>query len=295
MSNQLSIFTNKDVDGVLGLIKEKEKGGLRLPAKYSAANALNSAYLMLKEGVDKNGKPLLEACSRESITQAVINMAVNGLNPAKKQCYFVAFGSKCNLVPSYFGTLAMAKRFGGVIGTPVANVIYKDDLFEYGIDPETGERRITKHEQRLENINNSKIIGAYAIVKTPDQTVVEIMNIDQIRQSWSQGAAKGSSPAHNKFAEEMAKKTVLNRACKLLINSSDDSALIDDEASAFNEVTEDPYDNYVESTATEVREEIQEKANSKPLEIQEKDIEQYQNNEETETSITDDIQVEMDF
>lgn len=292
MSSQVAIFSNKDVDGVLGLIKEKEQGGLKLPTNYSAANALNSAYLMLKEATDKNNKPLLEACTRESIAQAVIHMAVSGLNPAKKQCYFVAMGKKCTLVPSYFGTLAMAKRFGNVIGTPIANVIYKDDVFEFGIDPETGERRIVKHEQKLGNINNSNIIGAYAIVRTEDQSILEIMNIDQIKASWGQGAAKGNSPAHNKFAEEMAKKTVLNRACKLIINSSDDSSLMDE---TFNEISDEPYEKYVDVAASEVREEIQDNANSKPLEIKEEIEEEIEEVIEKDEAVEEKEQIEMDF
>ena len=35
--------------------------------------------------------------------------------------------------------------------------------------------------------------------------------------------------AHQNFTDEMAKKTVINRICKSIINSSDDTALFDDE------------------------------------------------------------------
>ena len=49
----------------------------------------------------------------------------------------------------------------------------------------------------------------------------------QIRAAWGQGATKGGSPAHKNFAEEMAKKTVIGRACKAIINSSDDAWLYD--------------------------------------------------------------------
>lgn len=35
--------------------------------------------------------------------------------------------------------------------------------------------------------------------------------------------------AHQNFTDEMAKKTVINRLCKSIINSSDDTALFDDE------------------------------------------------------------------
>jgi recombination protein RecT len=55
------------------------------------------------------------------------------------------------------------------------------------------------------------------------------MTIQQIRQSWQQGATKGASPAHKNFPDEMSKKTVISRACKLFISSSDDSSLFDDD------------------------------------------------------------------
>jgi len=49
----------------------------------------------------------------------------------------------------------------------------------------------------------------------------------QIQKSWEQGPTKGQSPAHKNFPGEMAKKTVINRACKLLIAASDDSVLME--------------------------------------------------------------------
>jgi recombination protein RecT len=44
-----------------------------------------------------------------------------------------------------------------------------------------------------------------------------------------QGATKGGSPAHKNFPDQMAIKTVISRACKTFISSSDDSALFDDD------------------------------------------------------------------
>jgi recombination protein RecT len=51
------------------------------------------------------------------------------------------------------------------------------------------------------------------------------MTIDQIHKAWNQGATKGGSPAHRNFPAEMCKKTVIGRACKMIINSSDDAWL----------------------------------------------------------------------
>ena len=64
------------------------------------------------------------------------------------------------------------------------------------------------------------------------------MTMDQIKKAWGQGATKGGSPAHKDFTEEMAKKTVINRACKRFINTSDDSPVLVD---AFNRTTESEY------------------------------------------------------
>ncbi len=53
------------------------------------------------------------------------------------------------------------------------------------------------------------------------------MSMAQIRAAWNQGATHGASPAHKNFPAEMCKKTVIGRACKLIINSSDDAWLYD--------------------------------------------------------------------
>ena len=53
------------------------------------------------------------------------------------------------------------------------------------------------------------------------------MTLAQIKAAWQQGATKGQSPAHKNFPAEMCKKTVIGRACKMVINSSDDAWLYD--------------------------------------------------------------------
>lgn len=201
-------------------------GGLLLPENYSVANNMKSAWLVLQETTDRNGKPALEVCSKVSIANALFDMVLQGLSVSKSQGYFIVYGNKLEFQRSYFGTVALAKRSGGIKTEPVANVIYDGDDFIYNIDPKTGHYAIVKHEQKLQNIDDNKITGAYAIVKLADgSTQVTIMTIAQIRAAWNQGATKGKSPAHQNFAGEMAKKTVIGRACKMIINSADDAWL----------------------------------------------------------------------
>lgn len=206
--------------------KFQADGGLTLPANYSVENHMKSAWLILQSTTDRNGTPALQVCTKDSIANALFDMVLQGLAVSKKQGYFIVYGNKLEFQRSYFGTVALAKRAGGITKEPVANVIYEGDEFVYSIDPETARIKIIKHEQKIENIDNTKIKAAYALVTMPDGTTqVTIMSMQQIRAAWNQGATKGKSPAHLNFAEEMAKKTVIGRACKMIINSSDDAWL----------------------------------------------------------------------
>ena len=137
----------------------------------------------------------------------------------------------------------------------------KGDDFEFEIDAATGRRKVTKHKQTLESIGADTILGAYAIYELNDGTVdTEIMNMSQIQASWEQGATNGKSPAHKKFPDQMAIKTVINRACKLLIRSSDDKILYDDE------------DKNLDYTKENVQHEIDENANGEILDIDAEEV-----------------------
>ncbi len=214
---------------VLARIEDFQKsGGMVIPKDYSVENHMKSAWLILQATTDRNGNQALAVCTKESIANALLDMVLQGLAVSKKQGYFIVYGNKLEFQRSYFGTIALAKRTGGIKTEPVANVIYEGDEFVYTIDPKTARISIVKHEQKIENIDNTKIKGAYALVTLADGTTqVTIMSMAQIRAAWGQGATKGNSPAHKNFAEEMAKKTVIGRACKAIINSSDDAWLYD--------------------------------------------------------------------
>lgn len=214
---------------VLSRIEQFQKdGSMILPKNYSVENHMKSAWLALQEVEDKEHHKALQICTKESIANSLLDMVLQGLSVSKKQGYFIVYGNKLIFQRSYFGTIALAKRAGGMVSEPVANVIYDGDDFQYEIDPKTAKVAIVKHSQKLENIDNSKIKGAYALVTLADGTTqVTIMSMQQIQAAWGQGATKGNSPAHKNFAEEMAKKTVIGRACKAIINSSDDAWLYD--------------------------------------------------------------------
>jgi recombination protein RecT len=226
---QIKKFEESTLQMVLTKVNQfREVGELKIPKDYAPENALRSAWLTLQETKTKDGQPVLQECSKESIANALLKMVTEGLSPLKRQGSFIAYGKKLQWQREYGGTLALAKRYGEMKEIH-AQIIYDGDVFEYAIDKINGRKSVIKHEQKFENINNAKIKGAYAIVVFNDGTTdLEIMPLSEIHNAWNQGPMKGASPAHKNFPDQMCKKTVISRACKLLISGSDDAVLMED-------------------------------------------------------------------
>ena len=245
-----------DVNNALVSLQEE---GLVLPTNYNHSNALKSAFFALSNNTGGN---LLEICSKASVENALLDMVTQGLSPAKTQCYFIKYGDTCKLNRSYFGTQAVLKRLNNVKDI-WANVIYQDDVFEYEND--RGREKLLSHKTAFEN-RDKDIIGAYAIVQTGDEEVLTVMTKKEIDASWSQ--SKTQQAVHKKFPQEMAKRTVINRAAKGFINTSDDSDLL---VQAINNSTENEYENERKEINPEF--EIKENANTETLDIQPEVIE----------------------
>lgn len=241
-TNQSLEVVKKDISAqVLAKVDTFQKSGeLRIPKDYSPENALKSAYLVLTD--PRNN--LIAKCTKESVANALLKMVVWGLSPLKKQCDFIPYGDKLECTPEYTGNIVLAKRYGNLKWIK-ANAIFEKDVFEFHVDAETGCKKIVRHEQDLESIGSKVLKGAYAIYQLNDGTTdVEVMSMVQIKDAWNQGPMKGNSPAHKNFPDQMAMKTVINRACKLLIRGSDDSALYSgDENDDLNPVQREIDDN----------------------------------------------------
>ena len=227
---QLSVLQKDITDSVVSRINElQEVGAVTLPKSYAVGNELKMAWFVLQEVVDKDKKPALQVCSKSSIANALLKMAIQGLSVWRKQGDLIVYGNRLSFEREYHGDIALALRTGTVIAVPEAEVIYENDIFKYRIV--NGKKEVIEHSQELENIDINKIKGAYAVVPLKDgEFHTEIMTIQQIKQAWMQGAMKGQSPAHKNFTDQMAKKTVISRALKLYISSSDDEYLMDNEA-----------------------------------------------------------------
>ena len=224
--NEVKKFEPQIADMVLKRIDDlKSIGGLNIPPEYSPANALRSAMLILNDMKDKSNLPVLQTCTKESVMNALFGMTVQGLNPMKRQCAFIVRAGKLTMQRQYSGSIALARRFGNVADVK-AGIIYENDIFQYNIETQTGRKKIVRHDQVLENIKEDKIKGCYAVVTYNDgSTDMLPMTMDQVRASWAQGELGGKGPAHLRFTSAMAEKTVINKICKVIIDSSDDSAL----------------------------------------------------------------------
>lgn len=227
----------KLTDLVLSRVDEmRQTQNLSLPKNYNASNALNAAFLELQKVQDRNHNPALDVCSRDSIVKSLLDMTLQGLSPAKDQCYFIVYGKELQMQRSYFGTVAAVKRLDGVKKVR-AEVIHEGDEFEIGSN-EDMELVVKKFVPKFEN-QDKPIIGAFAIIKTDEGIDYTVMTKAEIDKSWAQTRQKNNKVQKN-FGQEMAKRTVLNRAAKMFINTSDDSDLL---TGAINDTTTNEYDD----------------------------------------------------
>lgn len=231
MNNQLVEMQKELTEKVGRRVAVMEQEGLALPKNYNYQNALKSAFFEL----DKVRG--IENCTQASIANSLLNMITQGLSPAKTQCYFIAYGKELQMQRSYFGTVAALKRLED-IDKISAEVIHEGDVFEIGSNAEM-ETIVKKFEPKFEN-QDKPLIGAFAMIKKTDGTIsFTIMTKKEIDQSWRQSRNKTNMVQQN-FGQEMAKRTVLNRAAKMFINTSDDSDLL---SGAINQTTENEYDD----------------------------------------------------
>lgn len=215
---QKQVALRNDVgEQVITRINQLSETGLQMPKDFHAPTAIRMTMLKLQELKDKNGKPALEVCTKESIANALFRMCLWGLNCGLDQCYATVKGDKLCIDPSYFGKALMVKR---VYNTwhPRPHVIRKDDVFEFEIESKTGLTKLVKHETKLENIDKP-FVGAYIYLPTENGDLdLYIMSAKQIATAWSKSPTRQG--VHQEFDEKMVGKTIINSACNMIIKST---------------------------------------------------------------------------
>lgn len=234
MSKELTIIKEETLDAVSKRIKALQANGeIHFPPDYSPQNALKSAWLILQETRDKDNHLALEVCTKASLLNSLMDMVITGLNPAKKQGYFIPYGKQLAFQRSYFGSMALAKRVDEKIEDIIAEPVYEGDTLEYEIV--RGKKNIIKHTQTLEAVNAGKIKAAYCMVIGTGGEIIktDLLTFEEIKKAWTKskmhpvdnnGKIKAGS-VHDEFTADMCRRTVINHACKPIINSSDDKHL----------------------------------------------------------------------
>ena len=269
--NQLATLKTDVFDKVQSMVSAcAAEGTINLPADYSVGNAMKSAWLKLQEVTDRNNKPVLEVCSKVSIINALQEMCYQGLNPAKNQCYFIAYGNKLVLQRSYFGSMHVAKTVDPTITEITYDVVYAEDEFEY--EKKRGKTRIVTHRQKLQNVKKSNIVAAYCSIWRGDEETTTIMTFEEIKAAWAKSQIKPvlesgeikPNSTHGQYTADMSIKTVVNKACKYVINSSSDRTLVN----AFENTAEGQVEQEISENANKIYVDIEDEPAEKAPEAE---------------------------
>ena len=230
MSNNLPINTegeNLSIQGyALGiaddastwLTTELANGTFKVPEGYDIKGECSSAALKIMNSKDKDGTPILSACSRESVLMFFKDMVSQNLSFVNDQCYPIKFGDTLVCMPSYFGEISIFKENFPMFDMS-ANVIYEGDTYDYCTDSLHGYNFVDNHKSSLANRDNA-IIGAYGTIfsiENGKRVNGCVMSWKEIQASWSASKSKGTL---EKFPEQMAKRTVFKKLCKMYNNTA---------------------------------------------------------------------------
>lgn len=218
MADEKNLVTLADniVTSVTKKVEGLEKAGMSFAKDFNPVNALRASMLIIQDMKDKNGNLVLKSCSSASIARALFNMLSKSLDASKGQVYFIPYGENLTAQESYFGSVTRAKRACPDY-VPVVKIIHEGDNVVIENDIETGETKVIKHETSFDNLDKP-IIGAYTWAYYPNgKKDLVIMTMASIQKSWAQ-SSNGAVVA-KKFPEEMVKRTLLRKACKIMVNT----------------------------------------------------------------------------
>lgn len=245
IEKQANTIASKATQWLMSDIKD---GKIKPLSGYDLGAEIGTAMLKIAQTNDRNGKPALQACTQESIISAMRDMALQGLSMGRNQCYPIVYGNKLQIQRSYFGTVAVFNRMFPNLKV-TANVLYKGDDYEYCVDEIYDFTYVTNVRSKIENRDNP-IVAAYGSIidmTTKERVYACVMSQREIEKSWSKAKTKN---VQQDFPQEMAKRTLINRMCKLYVNTCTtvDPSFLD----AYTRTTENEYDEERPATPTEV-------------------------------------------
>lgn len=155
--------------------------------------------------------PALQKCTPESIAMAAYDAATLGL-PVNKLglAYLVPYGNEAKLQIGYRGYIQLVIESGFVLDVS-AECVYENDHFKYFL----GSNPRIEHEPNIKTIKG-KFIAVYATARLTSGLLKHVvMSKEQIDHIRSKSRSSSNGPWVTDH-DEMAKKSVIKRLCKLL-------------------------------------------------------------------------------
>lgn len=161
-----------------------------------------------------NKTPKLANCTPASLFACLLDCAALGIEPDGRKAHLIPYGDKCTLIIDYKGLVDLARRSGAVSDIH-ADIVCKNDKFEYSFGSKGGLHHVPNLEDRGE------MIAAYSYVKLRDGSEsFEVMSLKEIEAIQKRSKAGNAGPWVTD-KPEMAKKTVFRRHSKWLPFSSE--------------------------------------------------------------------------
>jgi recombination protein RecT len=170
--------------------------------------------------------PKLLRCDRQSLFNALMKCAQDGLLPDGREAAIVPYGvneegrasaDTAQYLPMIAGIRKKVRNAGALADWNV-QVVQQGDEFDYRL----GDNPFINHKPAMSGGRSRKVVAAYSIATYPDGTVSrEIMNADQIEDIRRKSKAQKGPWADPVFYPEMARKTVARLHSKQLPMSTD--------------------------------------------------------------------------
>lgn len=184
--------------------KSKNQIALALPNSMSADRLCRVFVTELRKN------PKLLECNKMSLMSSMMQIAQLGLEVGViGHCYLVPYKTECQLIVGYKGLVSLALR-SGEVKSLVANCVFENDFFDYTM----GTESYIKHKPTMKEKGN--LIAVYAVAKLKDgSTTFDIMSREDIEAIKKRSKTSAFGPWVTDY-NEMAKKTVVRRFCKML-------------------------------------------------------------------------------
>lgn len=221
-----------------------------------------------------NNNSYLAKCDRQSIVNAIANVAMTGLslNPELRLGYLVPRKGKVYFQSSYMGKIDLLIR-SGMVKDIFAKLVYENDQFEVEGDIVDG-RPVHKANHFGDR---GKIVGGYYVAKlTNGEIKWDTMPVKKILETKkrSEAVKAGKGSPWDTDEEEMMRKTIINWAYKFIpksnisnsvlqsleVDSEVDREIYEDwkkkqDAEAKDDFYSEEYINYTEVKEDKVKEE----------------------------------------